>query len=70
MKKGQKKDILLVALGGNAMIRKGEESNVYQQLRNLEVPISQIARLSRSYKTIITHGNGPQVGDLLLQQEC
>lgn len=59
-----------MALGGNAMIRKGEESTVDQQFKNLKVPISQIARLTRSYKTIITHGNGPQVGNLLLQQEC
>ena len=30
----------------------------------------QIARLSTRYRIIITHGNGPQVGNLLLQQEC
>ena len=41
-----------------------------EQFENLRVPIRQIARLSREYKTIITHGNAPQVGNLLLQQEC
>jgi carbamate kinase len=63
------KPILLVALGGNALIRKGQEGTVAQQFKNLAVPIRQIARLSRDYRIIITHGNGPQVGNLLLQQE-
>ena len=64
-----KKQILLVALGGNALIRKGHMGTVDEQFENLKVPISQIARLSRDYRIIITHGNGPQVGNLLLQQE-
>ena len=64
------KRILLVALGGNALIRKGQAGSVEEQFRNLQVPISQIARLTRKYRVIITHGNGPQVGNLLLQQEC
>jgi carbamate kinase len=64
-----KKETLLVALGGNALIRKGQEGTVEQQFENLKRPIRQIARLSRNYRIIITHGNGPQVGNLLLQQE-
>jgi carbamate kinase len=63
-------ETLVVALGGNALIRKGQEGTAKQQFENLKVPIRQIARLSRNYKIIITHGNGPQVGNLLLQQEC
>jgi carbamate kinase len=63
------KPTLLVALGGNALIRKGEEGTVPQQFKNLAVPVRQIARLSQDYRIIITHGNGPQVGSLLLQQE-
>ena len=64
------KPILLVALGGNALIRKGQHGTIEEQFENLRVPISQIARLTRDYRIIITHGNGPQVGNLLLQQEC
>jgi carbamate kinase len=64
-----KRDILLVALGGNALIKKGQVGTVEEQFENLRVPVRQIARLSRRYRIIITHGNGPQVGDLLLQQE-
>ncbi len=65
-----KKDILLVALGGNALIRKGQEGTVEEQFQNLKIPIQQIARLSRDYSILISHGNAPQVGSLLLQQEC
>ena len=61
--------VLLSALGGNALIRKGEKGSVAQQFKNLVLPIRQIARLSQDYRIIITHGNGPQVGNLLLQQE-
>ena len=63
-------EILLVALGGNALIRKNQRGTAQEQFENLRVPIRQIARLSRRYRIIITHGNGPQVGNLLLQQEC
>ena len=65
-----RKEILLVALGGNALIRKGQLGTVEEQFINLQAPVSQIAELSRRYRIIITHGNGPQVGNLLLQQEC
>jgi carbamate kinase len=64
------KEILLVALGGNALVRKGQVGTVEEQFNNLRPPVSQIAKLSRRYRIIITHGNGPQVGNLLLQQEC
>lgn len=70
MKRISRKEIILIALGGNALIKKGEKGTVEEQFRNLKTPISQIARLSKDYKVIITHGNGPQVGNLLLQQEC
>ena len=63
------KPILLVALGGNALIRKGERGTVDEQFANLRLPLSQVARLAVDYRIIITHGNGPQVGHLLLRQE-
>lgn len=69
MKTKTRKETLMVALGGNALIRKGEVGTVEQQFENLKVPIRQIAKLSKKYRVIITHGNGPQVGNLLLQQE-
>jgi carbamate kinase len=69
-RKSKSKPILLVALGGNALIRKGQAGTVEEQFENLKIPVTQIARLCRDYRIIITHGNGPQVGNLLLQQEC
>ena len=64
------KEVLLIALGGNALIRKGQTGRIDEQFENLRAPMAQIARLSRRFRIIITHGNGPQVGNLLLQQEC
>ncbi|MFX1587648.1 MAG: carbamate kinase [Promethearchaeota archaeon] len=61
---------LIVALGGNALIKPGERGTADQMLNNLRAPIKQIAELSMEYNIIITHGNGPQVGALLLQQEA
>jgi carbamate kinase len=64
------KPTLIVALGGNALIRKGQEGTIAEQFDNLRIPVRQIASLTPAYNIIITHGNGPQVGNLLLQQEC
>ncbi len=64
------KEIVLIALGGNALLKRGQTGSAEEQFRNLEVPIRQIARLSTRYRIIITHGNGPQVGNLLLLEEC
>lgn len=61
---------LLVALGGNALVRKGQEGSVQEQLENLRLPMAQAARLSLTHRLVLTHGNGPQVGDLLLRQEA
>ena len=66
---GVLKPILLIALGGNALIKKGQQGTIAEQFENLRVPIQQIASLVHEYDIIITHGNGPQVGNLLLQQE-
>ena len=63
------KPLILIALGGNALIQKGQQGTAEEQFANLKVPMRQIARLSRHYRIVITHGNGPQAGNLLLQQE-
>lgn len=64
------KKTLIIALGGNALIKKGQKGTVEEQFRNLEVPLSHIAKVYKKYKLVITHGNGPQVGSILLQQEA
>jgi len=63
------KPLVLIALGGNALIQKGQAGTAEEQFANLKLPMRQIARLSKDYRIVITHGNGPQAGNLLLQQE-
>jgi carbamate kinase len=63
------KPIILIALGGNALIQRGQKGTAEEQIENLGFPMRQIAELADKYRIIITHGNGPQVGNLLLQQE-
>jgi carbamate kinase len=64
-----KNPVVLIALGGNALIQKGQQGTAEQQLENLKHAMGVIAKLARDYRVVITHGNGPQVGNLLLQQE-
>jgi len=63
------KPTILIAFGGNALVQKGQKGTHKEQFINLKLPMRQVARLSQKYKFVITHGNGPQVGNLLLQQE-
>jgi carbamate kinase len=57
---------LVVALGGNAFIRKGEPNTPEYQWRNTRIAAKQIVNLySKGYNIVVTHGNGPQVGIIL-----
>jgi len=61
---------LVLALGGNMLLRKGESGTFEAQLENAKRVAKQIAVLIlKGYRVIITHGNGPQVGNILIQQE-
>jgi carbamate kinase len=66
----QAKPIVVIAFGGNALIQKGQDGTAEQQLENLAVPMKKVAALAPDYRIVISHGNGPQVGNLLLQQEA
>jgi len=61
--------LLVIALGGNALIGKGEKGFADEQRKNLRRAIRQISKLVKDHKIVITHGNGPQVGNIYLQQE-
>jgi carbamate kinase len=66
----KEKPIVLVALGGHAFMQRGERGTVEVQERNAAKICSTLQILvERGYKVVITHGNGPQVGDLLLLNE-
>ena len=57
-------------MGGNALIKPGQIGKAGEQFKNLRSPLKQIAKLSDYYHIVISHGNGPQVGNLLIQQEA
>jgi len=61
--------LAVVALGGNAVITPKERGTLEEQVKHIKQTVSHLRKLSKRYKLVITHGNGPQVGDLLLQQE-
>jgi len=64
-------DIVVVALGGNAILRRGEKGTFEEQYRNVCETVQRIADLVQNgYKVVITHGNGPQVGATLLRHEA
>ena len=60
----------VVALGGNALIRPGERGTAEEQTAAVELAMRQLAPLAaEGTELVITHGNGPQVGNLLLKNE-
>lgn len=62
---------VLVALGGNAIKQPDERGTFEEQMKNVEIACKQIALLVRhGNDLVITHGNGPQVGNLAIQQEA
>jgi carbamate kinase len=60
---------LVVALGGNALIRAGERGTAAEQLAALRETSAALRPLVSEGEVVITHGNGPQVGNELLRQE-
>jgi carbamate kinase len=61
---------ILLAVGGNSLIRAGQKGTIAEQLANARRTASQIVALCRAgYRLVITHGNGPQVGAALLRSE-
>jgi carbamate kinase len=61
--------ITVVALGGNALMRPGERGTAAEQLANLRRAVAALGPLLAEPGLVITHGNGPQVGNELLRQE-
>jgi len=61
---------VVIALGGNAILQPGQRGTVAEQRANIATACEEIARvLAGGHRVILTHGNGPQVGNILLQNE-
>ena len=58
---------VVVALGGNALLQRGQPMTAEKQRENVRVAAQQLAPIAESHELVISHGNGPQVGLLALQ---
>ena len=58
---------IVAALGGNALLRRGEPLDAELQRRNVTRAVNALAAVAREHDLVVTHGNGPQVGLLALQ---
>ncbi len=66
-----KSRIIVFAMGGNALIREGQRGTIAEQFENIRKSLDGIIYcLRQGYKVIITHGNGPQVGNMLIMVEA
>lgn len=61
------KQTVVVALGGNALLRRGEPLEAETQRQNIAIAAKTIAEIAQEYNVVLVHGNGPQVGLLALQ---
>jgi len=61
----------VIALGGNALIKKGQDGTIYEQFANTRKSSKSIVRMIKEgWEVVITHGNAPQVGAILLQNQA
>ncbi len=66
-----KKKVVVIALGGNALIGEGQQGTIAEQFENVRKSLDGIIYcLKQGFEVVITHGNGPQVGNLLLMVEA
>jgi carbamate kinase len=61
--------LVVIALGGNALIKRGQAPEAEIQRQNIQRAAKVIAKIAREHQIVVTHGNGPQVGLLALQGE-
>ena len=63
--------LAVIAFGGNAILRGNEIGTIDQQEKNTYDTCEKLIKLlENGYKIVITHGNGPQVGNILLRNEA
>ncbi|MBN1684393.1 MAG: carbamate kinase [Gammaproteobacteria bacterium] len=62
--------LIVVALGGNALLERGQPMEAENQRKNVAKTAKALGELARDYQIVICHGNGPQVGLLALQNDA
>ncbi len=62
--------LVVIALGGNALIKRGQPPEVEIQRQNIRLAAEVIAKIATEHRVVVTHGNGPQVGLLAIQSEA
>jgi carbamate kinase len=68
---GMSENLIVIALGGNALLQRGQRGTFEEQYQNVKKTAVRVADLiERGYKIVLTHGNGPQVGATLLRHEA
>ena len=58
---------VVVALGGNALLRRGQPMTAENQRKNVKLACDHLALIGEKHELIISHGNGPQIGLLALE---
>jgi carbamate kinase len=58
---------IVVALGGNALLKRGEPPDAANQIANVALAVEALAPLARQHELVVTHGNGPQIGVLAVE---
>lgn len=61
---------VVIALGGNALLRRGERADADVQMANVRIAAKAVAEIAKEHNVVLTHGNGPQVGLLALQADA
>jgi carbamate kinase len=59
---------VVVALGGNALLRRGQVMSIENQRENVKLACDRLAPIAEEHELVVSHGNGPQVGLLALQE--
>ncbi len=65
------KKIVIISIGGNTLIRSSEKGTIEEQFEHTKAAISHVIKIiEKDYKVVITHGNGPIVGNILIRNEA
>ena len=61
---------IVIAFGGNALLRNGDKAKYEIQLKRATDAFEKLTNVIQNNEVVISHGNGPQVGGILLQNEA